>query len=638
MYNLNLVIMKKYFYLATALVALAACTSNDFTGDQEALGASGQTPISFSSSAPAMTRASGAEAATVLSNQFIVYGEKGEAVDGAGTTPAAGNLVFPNYWVKYTANTAYKTTSNTENWEYVGSGYTADDAAKIKMNGTAVTTNEQTIKYWDYGASNYVLTAVSALPADITNGRVVIDKITTGTTKYGKGYTITLAKTGSEPYTYPDLSKLYFADRQVISQTSGKDRTASNQYGGNVTFTFRNSLSQVRAGIYETNPGYDVSAIKFYVSGDAEAKVSSTSAFGVIAPNTKASKYEGTLTVTYYDNSVAAIENHPKLSFSGSPAADLILGTNTSTLSTSNLMGKTSTAPTWDTSGGDYTSVLPQITNATDMTLKVDYTLYNAVTGETTNITGKTAVVPAAYLQWKPNYKYTYLFKITDSDLYPITFDAVVVEAEDGQAEYITTITQPSITTFGVKDSKYVVSNNEYVTGSDIYATILVGTTTQTPTIGTNVNIYYVTGTGITEASVAEAIAEISAQTHAVTVTKINSDATTYFTAVPSAVTSVPTEDGNTVAKNAVKLTGVKAAGTYAIEFEKTARTYKNVAVTFATSEAFTAAKAALNLYTDSSCETPVTGETTWGGAETNYYKKVVDNVGEYAYKVIKVQ
>lgn len=619
--------MKKFIYFAAALVGLASCTNDDFVGGQDLRVDNENAAISFGFDVPQATRAEGAAAATKLNNQFIVWGEKNENA-GAEATVASGNRVFPDYKVVYGTNTAYTTTSNTKDWEYVGYSWSSTDAANVKIGGTAVTTDDQTIKYWDYAASSYTFTAVSAKPEDITAGRVVINKITTGTDEYAKGYTVTLTKTSGSPDVYPSLADLYFSDRNNIIHGSGKDRTAEDAYGGNVKLQFRNSLTQVRAGVFETIPGYKVTAIKFYVTSDAEAKDGSTSAFGVIAPNTNPATYEGTLTVTYYDDTDVDTENHPKLSFSGTAENDLILGTNMSTLSTSNALGTSAAAPTWDTDGGTFTPVLPQIDNTTNMKLKVNYTLYNEITGETIAITGKTAEVPGQYLAWKPNFKYTYLFKITDDDLYPITFDAVVIEAEDGEAEYITTVSEPSITTFGVKGNKYQVGNDQYEDGSDVYATIVDNHIVIDPT--GKYNVYTVTGTNITEASVAESIAEVSAKTHQVTCTAYTTNVTLTAT--------VPGEDGNdvTLAGKAIKMQGL-ATGTYAVEYEKTARTYKYVAVSIADATAFAAAKTALNLYTDNTGTTAVGDSDAFDGTAT-YYKKVVDNVGVYAYKVIVVQ
>ena len=216
------------------------------------------------------------------------------------------------------------------------------------------------------------------------------------------------------------------------------------------------------------------------------------------------------MTVTY-GNGTTDIENHPIITPHATSQNNLILGTNTSTLSTSSVLGKTATNPTWDTSGGTFTTVFPQINNSTNLTLKCDYTLYNDNTKETISITGKTATVPAQYLQWKPNYKYTYLFKITDDDLSPITFDAVEIVAEDGNVEYITTVSEPSITTYANKSN--VTVDNEYLTGSNIYVAVMEGapSTNKTLTVGTNAKLYKATAEdgfveGITENTVANAL------------------------------------------------------------------------------------------------------------------------------------
>ena len=96
------------------------------------------------------------------------------------------------------------------------------------------------------------------------------------------------------------------------------------------------------------------------------------------------------------------------------------------------------------------------------MILYVDYDLINTASGETIHVKGAKAVVPAAYMTWKPNYAYTYLFKISDNTngttgtegtspvgLFPITFDAVTVATTDGaEVGTITTISTPAITTY----------------------------------------------------------------------------------------------------------------------------------------------------------------------------------------------
>ena len=664
--------MKKYVLFASAILAFASCANDNYLGtEEEQLLAQGEKPITFGFDVPAATRAenTGAAAAEQLNNQFIVYGEKSETDGAAPVTDGTTDhqLVFRNYVVNYSSNSAYTTTSNTKDWEYVGQ-------TPYASNVTPATGEDaQTIKYWDYGASNYVFTAVSALPADITASRVTIEKITSGTTVYEKGYTVTLAKDVSD--NYPSLADIYFSDRNVISQSSASDRTGVNAYGGNATLTFRNSLTQVRVGMYESIPGYAISAISFKVTGDAAAvNESSNPAFGAICPNVKADKFEGTINVTYYDGTATAPsgpENTPKLNITpdaGLAKTDLILGSNINAISKTSPLAMSAAAPTWDqvdgSGNGLFTSVLPQIKNTANLKLKVNYTLYNSVTGETITVENATAEVPADYLKWKPNFKYTYLFKISDNTngytggntdpagLYPITFDAVEVVAEDGQAEYITTVSEPSITTFGVKDSKYIVEENEYVAGSDIYATFMEGSEVKTPVLGGSgehrVNVYSVTSADdanfpVTEASVAEAIAEN--KSNAMNVDIYTYDGTSTYTKVTDAATlAVGTTyykaDGDGIAPGETGYTQTAAAADVDYVIVK----IKATDITTATTPYFTAAPSVvttvpgedgINININAVKLTGVAADTYYAieyeasAAWTGTYKKV--------YKVIKV-
>jgi hypothetical protein len=629
---------KKLFFTAFALALFAGCSDNDYVGDQASLNAvTGNGAISFGFDVPTPTRAAGAAAATKLNNQFIVYAEKNESGKDA---PTAGNLVINNYVVNYVTNSAYTSTSNTKDWEYVGFKFDDGTAAiPTTSYSTNITphsgTGDQTIKYWDYAASNYVFTAVSAKPADISDGKVKITKVTAGTTdEYEKGYEVTVTDGA-------DLASLYFADRVNIAQSNDKDRTAANKYGGNVQFTFRNAVSQVRVGMYETIPGYQVKVTKFYYADAANPAFSgmtseNTTNFVANIPNVSPASGKtsvpGTFTVKYFpkstENDAAGISNHPTVSFVADPATGkknyLSLGTGVYNTA----LATTSATPTFDQTAGAFTTVFPQETNAANLKLKIDYQLSNTVTGETINITGKTAEVPAQYLQWKPNFKYTYLFKITDDELYPITFDAVTIEAEDGTVEYITTVTEPSITTFGVKGGKYVAGKNEYEAGSDIYATFMNGSSVQKPSLtettkANYVQIYSVTTSDatnfpITEVSVAERLATTPSGTAKLTCTNITTNATdTYFNSVaPAVVETVPSEDGKTKTIDALKLTGVKA-GTYAVEI-----------VTYTGS--VLAAETSLDGYYSVSGDTYSAASGTADGSST-YYKQVK------TYKVIKV-
>ncbi len=570
---------KIMFIYATALLMLVGCASNDYIGDESLAEINGKLPIGFSFDVPMPTRAEGEAAALALNKQFIVYAEKNET---GGNAPITGNLVFPNYQVNYIAGSANSSVSNSKGWEYVGYTHSNEYHANISTSFP----DAQTIKFWDYGATNYVFTAVSARPEDITSGRLKIAKTYSGSTKYEKGYVITMKKDAINQY--PSLKELYFSDRNVIAKSSETNPTGVNKYGGNATMTFRNTLSQIRVGMYETIPGYSITSINFKISGDVTAiDASNNPTFGAVCPNVRADYFEGTVTATYYSGIDGGSENHPKLEIvpdDGIAKTDLVLGNNINTISIANPLATTAASPTWDTTEGQFTSVLPQTSsNSSNLKLKVNYTMYNSLTGETIEVKDATAEVPASYIAWKPNYKYTYLFKISEksnghtggssdpSGLYPITFDAVQIVASNGQAEYITTVTEPSITTFGVSGGKYVSGGNDYAAGSDIYATIMENDNVVVPVEGDgagHVNYYSVAyKEGVTDAqknvnpitdvSVAKSIANGSSS-QVIVCTKNNN------LGVP--VTKVPGEDGMEINQNAVKFEGM-AAGVYAIEY-----------------------------------------------------------------------
>ncbi len=585
--------MKKIFYLATAFIALTSCTSEEYAGDQNLKEANSNAPITFNSGSQNLTRAdkTGSDAALDLNGQFYVYGIKKETTDGIAAA-SSGNLVYKNYVVKWVDNSANTTTSNTQGWEYVGYTLDANEQANITANSGSTA---QTIKYWDYGADDYTFYAFSALPADITAGDVKVVKtesVTSPNTVYDKGYTATLTAEAS-------LDKLYFAERVNVTVSNNTDRTQDNKYGGNVTFRFHNAATKVRVAMYETIPGYSVTINKFSVDNDGTNPVFSDMTDEVTANFAANLQYStsgtaGSMTVTY-DATETTTKNYPIVAFTptSGKAKVLALGTN---LKATTVLGENVTNAVYDKSDKAYTSVFPNESNTQNLKLKLSYALTAPVTGETITITDATAEIPAEYLQWKAGYAYTYLFKISDNTngqsgqgvtgLYPITFDAVEVLAADGTAEYITTVSEPSITTLGydATNKKFITGQNEYTTGCDIYATILDGSTVIEPTVGTNVNVYSVSTTNattypITEASVAESIAHPTS--NQITATNINTDATTYFTTAPAKVTTVPSEDGNTVTINAVKLSGVKIAGTYAIEYVKDSSTkvYKVIVV-----------------------------------------------------------
>lgn len=454
--------MKKYLYYSVAALALASCSSDSFFGtdapprpDNEE-----EVAIVFGNQTGRPTRAGqveGAEAAAKLNNNFIVYGFKykgAEAIDGTTKDP----VVFDLYNVNYEDGTAGTTESNTKNWEYVGND---------PHQGSSE--SEQTIKYWDYESDGYIFSAVSGLGIEAT-------KTKTGTSEYDKGWKVNIPAGG-------DLSTLYASDRNPVAKAD---------FGNTVTLTFRALGTKVRFAMYETVPGYSVHVDKFYYDNTAWKNTETNFAINGTFKNANASAATP-LTVTYYDDA-SGIENRPKVTYNDAEVTTGkygIFGANIQ--APGQKLGTTSPEATYDQEDKSYTIILPYENDANILELYVDYTLTSTGgSGEQIKVKHASAKVPANYTQWKPNFAYTYIFKISDNTngttgdpndpddptsdptdpkgLFPITFDAAVITEETDLQETITTVSEPSITTYAM--GKIVTENDEYTAGP-VYYTIM---------------------------------------------------------------------------------------------------------------------------------------------------------------------
>lgn len=469
---------------ALASLTLVGCSDNDFLGTDNGteVAQQGNGEITFVAGNAKTTRAGefiGATAAEKLGGMFVVEGTKGtEATDAPSST-----VVFDNYLVGYTANTAGRTETNTNNWEYVGL-QTGISGRMTAATWTALhpAVTAQTVKYWDYSVDQYDFIAWSTGtclavptpdPAEApTAGQVQVSRINTGNTLKTDGFTLRAASA-------TDLLQCYYTDINTVTKASGA-------YGNPVTLTFRNMAAKVRIALYETVPGYSIKDVMFY-SAEASDPVHPND-LGVIAAENPKITTTATLFTTgsdvlpqsgnvlvYYprigtDNREASPQttDYNKASVTVSP------GSSTSTTQTfgtltaqyeDGYLGKTLPTATYagDKTKDFYEAVIPN-TNGKPLTLRVDYTLVSTDgSNEQIKVYGAKAVVPATYTVWQPNYAYTYVFKISDNSngwtstdyrdpagLFPITFDAVVTNFIDKNAEQatVTTVATPSITTY----------------------------------------------------------------------------------------------------------------------------------------------------------------------------------------------
>ncbi len=582
--------MKKYLFLATAILALASCSSDDFIGEggSPSTVAGQGTAISFNSYNAATTRSeyTGATAAGKLNNNFVVEGVKS---DGSTTS-----VVYNNYNVNYVNSSENTTTSNTLGWEYVGQ--------TVHPHATAAGIGAQTIKYWDYTATQYDFIAYSAGGATAiatgtpASGQVLISAIDASK----KDGVLTSGVYTDGAYTIQgkaaDLAKCYIADMVTAYN-------ADDGYNKVVKFKFRSLSAKVRIALYETVPGYSVKNVKFYSA--AETK-DDTGAAHLYTTGTDVFNEDGTCIVyfptTGYTNKGTADYNKAHLAFtagssgtstvkdfgalSGSQTAANLAAAELNEAVENSYLGRSSSTAIYagNRSENFYTVVIPNEAGAV-LNLKVDYDLLSTDgSGETIHVTGATAQVPAVYAAWKSGYAYTYLFKISQNTngqtggttgpagLYPITFDAVVTETEDGVQETITTVSDPSITTYA--KGSVVTANNEYKKGNNIYVVVDNGTVL---TKGTNANLYTVTlesgaAQTINEASVANAIAngtyDSTAKAYKVTDANGKEMVVTESTLL-SAITEIDKDDSPTGV--AITINGAKftpsAAGTYVFEY-----------------------------------------------------------------------
>ena len=591
--------MNKFFIAAASALALASCSSDDFLGEIQGNEQNGATSaINFGGDTGKITRATtkGNAAAELLENNFVVVGFKGNK------TAEANNEVyaFDHYNVNFKEGSAFSTESNRAGWEYVNQDMKVkgtEPAASLAQSGAS----QQTIKYWDHSCASYDFIAFSMGKKDAAS------KYATPT-HVDKGHLKDAAYTLSGNVN--TLSECYISDMKTV--------TEPNYNKTSVSMSFRHLASKVRMALFEIVPGYVISDVKFYT--DTEATSTTTNPEGTLIGKFNNS---GTLTVyfptTGTKHATEKDYNKAHVKFTASTVAGEV-GVLTSkkfgavnynnqaegTISAgTTYLSQNAATPSY--CGTGYQNVLPSEGAASAITLRIDYKL-TSVDGsnETINVKGATATVPAQYTEWKSGYAYPYILKIsqdtngstgdTSTGLTAISFDAVVVDDEaNGLQETITTVSDNSFTTYGYKDNKVTTNGNEYVNGTDIYATVYVPAAGETAakTVAPQ-KLYTVTLESgatqtINEASVANALEKGSNDTAKKTWTVTDYAGkkmivTETADGFATTVTEVPAGPGYTLKVNALKWTGVAtdpATETYyAVEYDNgTKKSYKIVKV-----------------------------------------------------------
>lgn len=583
--------MNKFFIAAASALALASCSSDDFLGEIQGNEQNGATSaINFGGDTGKITRATetGATAAGLLENNFVVVGFKGSKTDAANNETYA----FDHYNVNFNKDSKNSTESNRAGWEYVNQDMKVKGtkpAASLAQSGAS----QQTIKYWDHSCKSYDFIAFSmgkgAASEYATPTHVDKDKLATA------AYTLT----GN----VNTLSECYISDMKTVTEPNYNDAS--------VSMSFRHLASKVRMALFETVPGYVISDVKFYTDptstttdnpeGSLIGKFNNSGTLTVYFPTTgtdhaaekdyNKAHVKFTASTTAGETGVLDSKGFGAVNYNNQAEGTINAG--------STYLSQNAATPSY--CGAGYQNVLPSEGKPSAITLRIDYKL-TSVDGskETINVKGATATVPAEYTEWKSGYAYTYIFKIsqntngstggTSTGLTAISFDAVVVDDEaNGLQETITTVSDNSITTYGYKDNKVTTNGNEYVNGTDIYATVYSAGATVAPQKLYTVTLEDGATQTINEASVANALVKGTNDTAKKTWTVTDYAGkkmvvTETADGVASTVTSVPAGPGYTLNVNALKWTGVvtdPAKETYyAVEYDNgTKKSYKIVKV-----------------------------------------------------------
>lgn len=479
---------KNYFIFAAA-IALASCSVDEYMGENpEFTQTTKENIIGFGGGTGSMSRTTSNTGTTeeMLDKQFKVYGWK--TVKGDPST----QLVFNNYWVWYSetatpSNPDAALSASKKSWEYVGNSGTQmpfkDTDGSNKTLG-----NTQTIKYWDYSATDYRFVAGSPITSFTFN---------TGTEEGADQYAIATATvTGLGGHIDPnhtdgsttkiDPAPVYLAKPVVIKK---------DYYKQPVEFKFVRLQTKVRVGIYETIPGYNITSISFYKQKEdgSSLEPETTSQNNVILTSTGKNFYGGenvTGKVTY-DWDDTNNNSNPSFTYSystGLPTAYNWYGGKFENGIPAKSSNHSDFAELYGSDGDmsttGYFTVIPNHNNQA-IVIKCDYTLTsNDGSNETINVKGATAAIPAAYCKWEPNKMYTYIFKISqetngttgtpdtdDPGLFPITFDAAVIAETEAQQGTETIINAPSITTY--QDGSVTANGIEYKTGTAIDITVM---------------------------------------------------------------------------------------------------------------------------------------------------------------------
>lgn len=325
------------------------------------------------------TRATGGSGLESMFSTFRVWGYK---TSGAAMTQA--QTVMDGYRVLFVNNSEGSTDSNTDGWEYVG----------VKNPNLP---SGQTIKYWDFAATSYRFFGYSPFENTEVTVKNGADNLSFSFPfKYSEN-----ATASSIPY----ASNLWLA-KSSGGESSGGNTTATEKYGSCVTLTFSPIIAKVRFR-FSYPDGTEEITIKDIKFCDSRY---------IDSPTAADTPLQGDITATY------PLTGEPT---STTPLVSFETGTS--------IGAKGQLALTTPYEEKDATiHISPQVKEYSKWYYlppmaaipyeQGPYTITARING---NLSA--ATVPAAYMQWKAGYQYTYIFKITNAGTV-ISFSDLQVE------------------------------------------------------------------------------------------------------------------------------------------------------------------------------------------------------------------
>lgn len=398
----------RHIALLAGVAILTACTGSE-EGTEPTPPQQEAKALTFSGglqSEEAVTRAGERGLEELLDDKtFQVWGYKNDASSAGSYTRY--QAVMPDFTVNWLANSAYTTTSNTNDWEYVGQGATPEQQAT------------QTIKYWDFAALAYRFF----------------------------GYAL-----GKDTHADPNNpSSAITTPHAAITVVGGSAAdAATSPQPGNVTFT--SAVNASTQATIDAAPYF--SRLWFSTNGSGEPEYGKPVTLQFLKPFARVrflfTFVEG---LNFGREKLSHITFHPTNPSPSDPAP--IINTAGTVSVTYPLMG-TGTAETWTVAADPAPTGIPaflidyyEVPDPIPTGYPVDgqsiswpntpekwyYVLPNPTQGSFTlevavvSDDTKQIVVPAEYMQWKAGYEYTYKFKVTESG--GITMDIIQVAIND---------------------------------------------------------------------------------------------------------------------------------------------------------------------------------------------------------------